>query len=261
MESDAKLVITFDNKAPVELKDLARSFNAIAEQYARFVARTTDPSPNREARLCVKEIKAGSIIAELFDFAAQTAIPLMSDGVTVVGFAEYFQRGVNYLLGKTTKEEAPEMSSVDLKDFAQIVKPVAKDAASQMNVSSVVNGTVNLTVNINYPEANAIQNVAKVKRRELLAPEEDDDIKTEVLFYWVQARDDGKLDGNKAVIEDISDTPLNVTWASEELKDQMLRSSHPFNTVFVLDVQVQTVQGNPAAYKVLRLNSTFPKES
>lgn len=261
MENEAKLVIRLDNKAPVELKDLARSFNAIAEQYARYVSRETEPIPNRAAKLCVKEIKQGSIIAELIDYAVQTAIPLMSDGVTIVGFAEYIQRGINYLLGKSTKEDSPELSSVDLKDFAQIVKPVAKDAASQMNLSSVVNGNVTLTVNINYPEANAIQNVAKEKRRELLAPDDDDGTVTEVLFYWVQAREDGKLDGNKAIIEDISETPLNVTWASEELKNQMLKAAHPFNTIFVVDVQVQTVQGKAAAYKVLRVNSSFPKEN
>jgi hypothetical protein len=43
-----------------------------------------------------------------------------------------FQRGVNYLLGKTPKEEAPEMSSVDLKDFAQIVKPVELQRKSEL---------------------------------------------------------------------------------------------------------------------------------
>lgn len=261
MEGEAKLVIKLDNKAPVELKDLARSFNAIAEQYARYVERHTDPSVNRAAKLCVKEIKSGSIIAELFDYATQTALPIMTDGVTVVAFAEYFQRGVSYLLGKISKEEAPDLSSVDLKDFGQIVTPVAKDAASQMNVTSVVNGNVELTININYPDANAIQNVAKEKRKELLAPEDDDGSHNEVLFYWVQAREDGKLDGNKAIIEDISPTPLNVTWETDELKNQMLKSEHPFNTTFVVDVKVQTVQGKPAAYRVMRVNYTFPKPS
>lgn len=258
-QSEDRLVITISNSQPVELKDLARAFNAIAEQYSRFSMREGKALKPSNARLSVKEIRQGSIVAELYDFAAANAIPFMEHTGAVLAFGDYLKKGFDYLRGNST--DTPPMDSVDYKDFSQIVSPIAKDEASQMNISTTINGVVNITVNITSPEAQAVQGAAKMKRRDLLDPLEDD-VQTSVIMYWYQTRDGGESDGDKAVIEDISPDPMNVTWSDPQLKTAMMKNEHenPNLTAYVVDAKPQTVQGRIVAYKVIRLIDSFPKE-
>ena len=42
---------------------------------------------------------------------------------------------------------------------------------------------------------------------------------------------------------------------NDEIKEQMLHGDvNPFNTAFVVDVKIQTIQDKPAVYKVVKLH-------
>lgn len=256
---DIRLVIKIDNKNPVELMDLTKSLVSLASEFNTFVAKSADSKENREAKLYVKEIKTGSVILELIEIATVGMIPFLENVNTIVGFAEYCKTAFNYFL--KNEGDKPEMSVSELRDMSQIVNPVAKDNGSQLNFSTTINGNVSLHFNLSSVEANAFQNIAKREIEKLVAPEILDEIKSKVLLYWYQARNDIKSKvGNKAVVEELSPNPLNVIFEDDKLKEQMIHDhDNFFLKVFVVDVKMQSVKGKLAAYKIVKLHDSFDK--
>lgn len=254
---DIRLVIKIENKNPIELIDLTKSLVSLASQFDSFVSKNADCKENREAKLYVKEIKSGSVILELIELATVGMIPFIENTNTIIGFAKFCKETFNYFL--KNKGEKPELTSTDYKDFSTILTPVAKDNGSQFNISTNINGNLNLHVHLNSTETNAIQNIIKKEFDRLKIPEQTNEIQPSVLMTWYQARNDLKSKiGNKGVIEELSQKPLNITFDNDELKERMLHSDiNPFNTAYVVDVKIQTIQDKPAAYKVIKLHEYF----
>ena len=155
--------------------------------------------------------------------------------------------------------EKPEIAPADYKELSTILSPVAKDNGSQYNISSVVNGNVELHFHVNSMESNAMQNMFKSEIDKLKLPDQVDEIKTSVLLTWFQARNDiNSKSGNKGVIEELSSKALNITFENDEIQECILHgNTNPFNTAYVVDVKIQTIQGKPVAYKVMKLHNSF----
>lgn len=254
---DIRLVIKISNKRPIELIDLTKSLVSLATQFDSYVAKNYDCRESKEAKLYVKEIKSGSVILELVELATIGMIPFLENANTILGFAHYCKSAINYFLNGDG--DKPNLSPNDYKDFSTILSPVAKDNGSQFNISTTINGNVELHLNINSTESNALQNLFKQEYDKLKVPEQSDDTKKSMLLTWFQARNDIKSKiGNKGVIDELSKKPLNITFESDELKEEILHSNlNPFNTVYVVDVKIQTVQEVPVAYKVIKLHEHF----
>lgn len=254
---DVRLVIKIENKRPIELFDLTKSLVSLATQFNSYVDRNADCKENREAKLYVKEIKSGSVILELVELATVGMIPFIENSNTIIQFVQHCKRIINYFL--KNEGNKPELTSNDLKEFSTILNPVAKDNGSQFNMSTTINGNVELHININSTETNALQNIFKKELDQLKLPEQIDEVKSSVLMTWFQARNDTKsVIGNKGVVEEISNKPLNITFENDEIRQKMLHSDiNPFNTAYVVDVKIQTVQDKPIAYKVVKLQDYF----
>jgi hypothetical protein len=79
-------------------------------------------------------------------------------------------------------------------------------------------------------------------------------------FYWFQARGDVKAKtGDQGVIEAIDGRPRKVIFNTEEAKQQMLEGAI-FQQVYIVDVEVATINGRPAVYKILQVHEVFPKD-
>jgi len=258
---EISLLIEIKNKKPLELMDLTKSFVALASQFNSYVSENGDSKVTREAKLFVKEIRTGSIIMELYEIATIGVLPFVENVNTIVGFAGYIKDAYNFLLGKSD-EKPTEFTSNDYRELSQIVNPVANDNASQINISATINNHIENQFNISSLEANAVQNVIDKAIKELKVPELANDIKTKVLLKWWQTRTDVKAKaGNKGVIDELSDKPMNITFEDENLNEEMLHKDYnPNETVYVVDVKLQTVSGKLVAYKVVKLHETFEIE-
>lgn len=258
---DIRLIIEIKNEQPLELLDLTKSLVSWASQFNTYAAKFGDSKEDREAKLYVKEIRSGSVILELVEMATIGVLPFLENVNTIVGFADHIKRAYNFLLGKE-KETPTDFTTNDYKELSQIVNPIATDNGSQLNVSTTINGNVELHFHISSLEANAAQNIIEKEIKQLKIPETVDDVKTKVLLTWYQARSDVRAKaGNKGLVEEISTKPMNVTFDDEKLKEQMLRGNiNPFNTVYVVDIRLQNVRGKLAAYKVVKLHETFEIE-
>ena len=184
MEKDIRLIIEIKNKQPLELLDLTKSFVSLANQFNNYVSIEGESKEDREAKLYVKEIRSGSVIMELVEYASIGAIPFIENVNTIVGFGGYLKDAYNFLLGKSEKKTVEYLQS-DLKDLSQIINPVANDNAAQINISTTINGTVELHINLDSTQANAAQNIIQklTKDAKIIAVNEANNTKVLLTFY------------------------------------------------------------------------------
>lgn len=258
MSTGAHLQITINNRNPIELLDLTKSLAAFSNQFQKFITKSEKPVIGGEAVLYVHEIKTGSIIVQLQELFTQSVLPFAENTTIMLDFALYLKMGINYFLKK--EPTTYPMSVEEYKDFSAIVEPIAKDNASQLNISTVVNGNVELHFHINSTESNAVQNIIKHEMKALRMPVEDGEgiLKRQTLTFY-QARNDPKSkQGNKGTIEDITDKHLNISFTSDEIMTEMLHGeTNPLDTAYVVDVSIENIKGKPAIYKIHKFHEYF----
>lgn len=257
---DIRLIITINNRQPVELLDLTKSLVALSNNFDRYTSENGETKENREAKLYVKEIRSGSIIVELIELATVGMIPFAENVNTILDFANYFKTAVNFFLKGEGQD--PDLSPAEFKEISTIVSPVAKDKGSQINISTTVNGNLTLNFNLNSNESNAIQNIFNRELKKLKLPEISDDSEDRVVLTFYQARSDkaSKI-GNKGIIESLNKKPMNIVFDTEELKMEILHSDiNPLKTAYLVDVKVETINEKPSIYRIIKLHEYFDLE-
>lgn len=138
---------------------------------------------------------------------------------------------------------------------------VAKDSESNISFNIVNNGVITNVIELDLNLANAAQNIFKKEAENLKLPSESDNMHRNQLMTFFQTRDVKSKVGNKAVIDAISSKPLNVVFDNNRLKCEILDSeSNPHKKAYLVDVVIQTIHGNPVAYKVTKLNDVLDLE-
>ncbi|MCX5815689.1 MAG: hypothetical protein NTX75_05525 [Proteobacteria bacterium] len=250
--------IKIKNQQPVELVDLTNSFFSLADEYKRFIGQDVIQESGdipEEIKLYIKEIRTGSIEADLVAYAAGM-IPFLEHTKTVIEFGKYLKMAYDYLTGKSCSK--PQLQKINYENLSAFVEPIAKDNASQINCQTIINGDVNVYLDINSLEANAAQNIAK--REISLLREPIIGIKEKTLLYWYQARNDPKSQvGDKAIIESIQTNPTKTIFRNDNIKSQMIYGENPFKSAYIVDVQVETIQGKPVVYKILDIHERIDR--
>ena len=261
-----RLRVKIENTEPVELLDLTRSFLALSDEYARFVADNPGYGELADVKLYVEEIRAGSIIADFVNNAhliAPAAVLIASDANAIIDFGKHLGAAVKRLL-TPTRDEQPPLPKKTLKNIGAVVEPVAKDNGAVFSVSTVVQGDQNVTQNITHVhvtsnEANVVQNRARLEIEKSSEPTAL--YREQVAMYWHQSRPYLDKDtGDWVIIESISGSPVRVGFASPELKAEAL-SGDPYDNVYVVDVQIETVQRKPVFYRITRIHHSFPRDN
>jgi|SRR5690554_648076 len=249
-----KLEIKINNQKPVVLTDLTMSLLGINQQYQRFIESETNQDYDASTELYIKEVRTGSIIVELVALT-MPIVPLVWSGGSLSEWTTQAKAVIDWLLGKMDTPPK-EVSKQDLKQWKNILEPVAKDNGSQLNFTVSDGGTVINQFFINSQEANAAQNTILRQLERLEEP--DDHIQKNKVMYWYQTKFDTESHtGDKATIEDISKKPLKVIFENNAVKEAMLagdeRFSKPWHKLaYVVDVEVQTINGVAKMYTILR---------
>ncbi|MDM0013448.1 hypothetical protein QTH87_13480 [Variovorax sp. J22P168] len=255
MDFSNKLEVTINNKRPVILTDLTLALLGVGQQFERFIENETTDQHGVGAELFVKDVRSGSII---FDLVAQAmpVVPLLWAGGSVSEWINYAKDVLLWLSGKL-KDKPKDLSKQDLKQWNNILEPVAKDAGSQMTFGHVEGGVVITQYIVSSAEANAAQNSIK---RELAALDEpSDNVHRKRAMVWYQTRfDEDSPTGNKAVIESISKSPVKVIFENNADRKAMLEGDKRFEKpwhllAYIVDVSVQTIQGVPKVYTILKV--------
>ncbi len=249
-----KLEIKINNQRPVILTDLTMALLGVAQQFEKFIENETDEQQHRVGtELFIKEVRSGSIVVELIA-QALPVVPLLWQGGSLLEWTDHARDVILWVSGKINN--APkDVSKQDLKQWHNILEPVAKDQGSQMNFSVSDGGQVIQQFFINSEQANAAQN--GIRRQIELLDEPDDHIQRKRVMVWYQTKfDDLSPTGDRAVIESITKTPIKVVFENNAVKKAMLagdaRFAKPWHELaYLVDVRVQTIQGIPKVYTII----------
>ena len=217
------LIVKIKNTEPVELADFAKSMMSLANDYQS--RQTADP--RLPAKLYIKEIKSGSIIAELAPMLPLAGQLLIEHYDQIENYAEHLYNLIGWLLGKNGKPENTD--GKQLNNHSNIVNPVANDKGGQLTFSTVNHsGSVVNNITVNYYEANTVQNRARQEIRQLQEQEEpvENGDYTQVLMYWAQAAPDKETD--QAVIEAVWPKPVKVILPDRIKQEILLDEPYPF---------------------------------
>ena len=264
LDFNNKLEITIQNKTPVVLTDLTLALLSVGQQFEKFIENETNEQYQAGSDLFIKDVRSGSIVVELI---AQTlpVLPLLWAGGPLSEWTNYAKGVVEWLSGKIPTKPK-DLTKQDLRQWSQILEPVAKDNGSQMNFSVSSGGTVVNQFFVSSEQANAAQNA--IRREIEVLDEPSDHVQRKRVMVWYQTKfDDASLTGDRAVIESIARGPIKVIFENTAVKRAMLmgdpRFSKPWHELaYIDDVSVQTVAGVPKLYTVLNYyeDDTFDSE-
>lgn len=253
-DDDGVLIVELKNTKPVELLDLSTSFGALAQSFRDYATATTgDPAPDN-LRLYVREIRPGSIIAELSTIAEQ-AHWILDHIEVLAGFVTNLNDIMAFFIGTEKPKDAP--SPHQARQIANIIEPVAKDGGSQMNIT--INGpvTVHNHFTINSLEANALQNgVQRYVGPQLPLT----GVYRDQLMTLEQVKNSAKAKtGDRGIIEGLSVRPVRLRFLNDDSKRRVLDlEQNPFQSIFLVDVEMRSVSGKPALYTVLDVKDVIP---
>jgi len=185
-EDKSALTVEIHNNQPIELMSLGLSFAAFSEEFCDFAN-----TPAHEMQLYVRELRAGSLIADLVAISEQVDW-LRKHMEVYASFVINLNDLVNFFLGKSHDlKEKPTHKQA--KNLIKIVDPVAKDGGSQLNIIVADGGTLN----IGSIDANAIQNSAN----RYIGPQlPSTQFLTDRIMILEQVKNDAKKQGDKAGI-------------------------------------------------------------
>lgn len=247
-----KLEITINNTVPVELTGLTMALLGVSQQYQRFIENEATAQCRAGSELFIKEVRSGSIIVEL---VAQTlpVVPLFWQGGSLLEWANHAKSVMEWLNGKRA-QPPKSVTKQDLRQWHNILEPVAKDRGAQMNFSVSEGSQVTNQFFITSEGANAAQNA--IHREVGRLEEPADHVERQRVMVWYQTKfDDKSKTGNRAVVESISKAAVKVIFENNAVKKAMLAGDPRFDKpwhelAYIVDVRVQTLQGVPKVYTI-----------
>lgn len=246
------LTYKIDYKNPIELSDFSGSLDAIADQFRRHIQKTDLTINNDEIKLYIYEIKKGSVIAKI---KAMTKHHANIDKVqkAIGSFTTEAKKAIDYFLSNIDLK--PELNIQELQNYKKIIQPAASDKGTSLSFIAEEGSTQNINITLNHQEANAAQNIIDHEIGLLKLP--NDQIEREVLFYCYQARNDKKTNaGDMGIIEKIDNAPKKTVYASNEIKDEILKN--PFDKAYIVTVEVHTINNKARMYKILEIHGDMP---
>jgi hypothetical protein len=261
LDFSKRLEIRINNTKPVILTDLTLALLGVGSQFEKFIENEI-PEGNApiSSQLYIKEVRAGSIVIELIA-QALPVVPLLWNGGSISEWIDYTKDVFDWLNGKL--ENPPKkITKQDLKQYANILEPVAKDFGASLSFAAYNGNIVIEKIIINSQQANAAQNSIVREIEKIDAP--NNNIRKKCVMTWHQTRFSEKSStGDKAIIEEITKAPIRVIFENNQIKKEILAGvaqiDKPWHELaYIVDVHVQTIHG---VVKVYTITNFYPDET
>lgn len=263
-EGKTYIEIKIENSQPVELGDFLSAFASISGQYDRHIRRS-HPDDRSYAKIFVKEVRAGSIIAELFACVG-SIIGVLDQALITEQFVRTYGERISRYFGRGGR--APDASASELKDFEGTVAAVANDPHGRGAIAAIhiKDGAreVRAVVEFNSKQANIAREEIQNHRREIGALESADKERVLMVFKRTDkgSSTPGRRSGERVIIESISSADLPLIYASRLAEDRIkdvLREpdENIYHKGFVVDVNIEYRAGKPIAYRVVNVQQVI----
>ncbi|MGA2793553.1 MAG: hypothetical protein ABSE69_08460 [Roseiarcus sp.] len=254
--SATSLRFEIQNSRPVDLLDLTGALSALGEAYQDYVTKSGFDVERGNVRLSIREIRTGSIIADLASIADQASFVL--DHIDVIaGFAASFNDILQRLLLVPASGSPQIPTKREAAQAIAVMEPIAKDGGAQLFLN--VAGDLHINHNYNSQQANAIQNSA----HRLLGPSlpVNQIYQDQILALYQVRGDASSMVGDKGIIEGIAPNPAKLLFASEQVKNQVVgQPENPFQKLFIVDVEARATEGKVRLYRVLAVKSVIDRD-
>jgi len=277
-----RAIIYFNGDGPVALEDMTESFAALARIYKRnFESSAGETNP----KLYVSRLKTGSIEAEIVPMLLLmgAAVPYMDGAIIIRDFTRWVGMHVKAFAGIDPPDSpvgSLTVSHEDAADLKAFLRPISGKYGAQLGVSharlATKTGDREMIAEYHFDEGainRASVNIDKhivvaeeVPELSCVAPEQQK-TRNEVLMVWHQTnKEPGKekgRSGDKAVIASVIDKPLTVYFPKQtnDLKRRMTQDEpFPFSKGYIVDVNIDFVEGEPKLYHILDMHSTIDLE-
>jgi hypothetical protein len=262
-KSGAYISITLDLSEPVEVTDFARLFAGVGRQFDEYV-ESAHPSIAGHARIYIKEMRKGSIIADLMA-QVQDMIDFMDAVLIVTGFGSLIGwRLKKYISG----EKVEGVDKADIADIADMVKAVANDADGKAVIESVEykNGwwEKSLIIGFDTTQARVALETLESHKRDLDKKEGVDHPRVLMVFERSSIKD-AKVhvgSGERVIIESLDKRAKPLIYASA-MAERAIKSftrttdENIYKKGFVVDVNVELRQGRVVGYRVTHLHDVI----
>jgi len=260
-DAAAYIEILIDVHQPVELTDFVSAFTSIANHYRRHM-RAAYPDLKDDASVFIREIRPGSIIADLIPSAA-FLISQMDQIMIVEQFVRSYGGQIRRYFSIGGRFEGASKS--ELNDFMGSVVAIANNPNGQGHIKAVAyeDGKREIRALVEFDTSTARQAVKEIeKHKEELDAINAADYKRVLLVFKRSDVGDagvGVRSGERVIIESISDQDRPLIYASnlaeERIKDQMRNTKENiYHKGFVVDVNVETRGGKAIAYRVTNVH-------
>ncbi|WP_166293663.1 hypothetical protein [Bradyrhizobium sp. 2S1] len=230
--------------------------------------RAQYPELSGDAKIFVREVRAGSIEADLIPWALQ-GLSAVVNVIEQIQIVEKFVRTYGTVLGKYLHgSKEADATRTDLKDFMGAVSAIANDPDGRSTLQAVAfeDGKKKIRAALVFDTAQAREAQKQIEDQKLLLESSTTADHQRVLMTFKQSnvKDGviGKRTGERVAIEDISPRDLPLIYASE-LAEQRIKhevreaDENVYKKGFIVDVNVQLVGGRPAGYRVTNLHQVI----
>jgi hypothetical protein len=261
--ANSYLSVKLDLGEPVEIADFAAFFAGIGSQFDRYLAEH-HPQMKGEAKMFVKEVRKGSIIADLVP-SIPDLVGYMDTVLIVGGFGSLFSKRVRSLIAG---QFIQTKSKPDIVEIGKTLRAISKDNTGDMTVESVEleNGIWNRKVLLKFsaPEARQAEATLEHQKREMDKVERAD--LTRVLMTFEASRKSdreiNKPTGELVVIEASDPKPKALIYATELVEQRIkteIRDANDniYKKGFIVDANVQMRLGRVVGYAVTEVHQVI----
>jgi hypothetical protein len=249
---------------PLELGDFVGAFTALGAEFERYM-RAREAEGDSHAKLYVREVRQGSIVADLLPYLA--TFGGLADGMQQIMAVEDFVKryGGRLLAYRRVGGRAEDMTKSALEDFNRQVAAIAHHPKSKLSVAAIEikNGDhhVRAAFEFDTGEARVIQEQVEIHKYEI--EHQTGHLHERVLMTFtrsdVRTTAVGKRSGEQVRIEDISHRSMPIIYASDlaerQIKYEITEAEdNVYKKGFVVDVAVERRQGRVVAYRIMHLH-------
>lgn len=264
-ENTPHIVLRLQTRQPIELTDFVHSFTSLASEYERFV-RAEHPDLADKATIYVKQVKEGSIEAELWNaamLAGGLAITHMDQLLVLEDFVKQYGRRLGSFF--TAGGRLPDASKRELNDFMGQVASIANDPNGTAEIAAATyedgQRQVKAAVRFKTPQAKTAVREIEHQKQEMENRLEVDHERVLMRFVRpsIEKVSSHKRTGERALIESVHDKALSVFYASDLARERIQHEmkegdGNIFHLLFDVDVNVEMSNGKPVAFRIMAVH-------
>ena len=263
MSGDGEAIIfTLDLEQPVEIGDFVSAFSGLGSQFEAFL-KAENPDLKGDVKIYVKEVRKGSIEAELIPLAYNTIVTAMDHSQIIGKFVANLATKLGGFSGRSGRP--PDASKTELTAITNTITAVANDPNGRACIKAVryKKGKRTTEFALEFDTAEAQRALKQIDAKYLeISAVTDFDHTNKLMTFFQSNRRDAQKTGEKAIIEDLSQKPLSVVYSSElakeRIKSEMLSGDrNVYKLGFFVDVNVATRDGKPVAYRIKAVNDVI----